>query len=321
MKSVILGRVLIAEGRSDEDGTSGCAFYNVFVNSSCGGLEEEKDFCRDICGVWNLCRDFMDESVGKQDGKLWLFSRLFSGALKSFFNRHQSWCSRCGRRLFFSDCRLLSVLGKGVDAVDGRVIMQQSGKSVSHCKGTDEGMFCAKAQDSFSSVFASGLDTHESALKWKIPEIRPKWRTLEGSYTVEASLVMSITLFFIAALLSGVFAVHSRVIGNFVLQEMLEQCVFSGDSRTGETADQANAQAGIEEEMEAYLNGFFSCSQAELRMERAGKQKSGWVRTSVFTEISVKEYEPEDTPRLWAVLQSGIRRKESGSSLQERDEP
>lgn len=148
------------------------------------------------------------------------------------------------------------------------------------------------------------------------PGSRPERGWMEGSYTIEASLVMSIALFFIAALLNGIFDVHSRVVGNFVLQEALERCVFPGNSESRDTKVHTLAQS----EMEAHLNGFFGCGGAALRIEKDGTRKSGWVRTSVDTEISVKEYEPEDTLRLWAVLQAGMRREESGSSLQERDE-
>ena len=54
--------------------------------------------------------------------------------------------------------------------------------------------------------------------------------SLEGSYTVEAALVMSVSLFFIAALLTGIFEVHSRVVGNMALQEGLEQYIYTEEN-------------------------------------------------------------------------------------------
>lgn len=50
-------------------------------------------------------------------------------------------------------------------------------------------------------------------------------REVSASYTVEASFVMAVTFFFIAALLNGVFEVHGRITGRFVLQEAMEGTV------------------------------------------------------------------------------------------------
>ena len=40
-------------------------------------------------------------------------------------------------------------------------------------------------------------------------------REVSASYTVEASFVMAVTFFFIAALLNGVFEVHGRITPGF----------------------------------------------------------------------------------------------------------
>lgn len=123
---------------------------------------------------------------------------------------------------------------------------------------------------------------------------------------------MSIALFFIASLLIGIFQIHSRVVGNFVLQEALERYVFLAEEET---------ERQLEEGSIKYLRGFFNCGDARLQIEETGKRKKGKVETAVETEISVKEYQPESTLRFWAVLTAESREEEDGSSLQERNEP
>lgn len=142
---------------------------------------------------------------------------------------------------------------------------------------------------------------------------------------MEASLVMSIVLFFIAALLLGIFDVHSRVAGNFVLQDALERCVFleesGGETEVSGTAGVSGQIKKLEQDAEAQLRTFFHCGEAELEVKENENRKSGRIETPVCTEISVREYEPEETMRRQAVLLTGSRRLIRGSSLQERDEP
>lgn len=174
--------------------------------------------------------------------------------------------------------------------------------------GAETGNIRADAASAVSALSGSGLDRNEGFVMLK---------GLEGSYTVEASLVMSLTLILIAVLLNGVFDVHCRVVGNFILQEALERCVFPASEE--ETEDRVREE--IQTQMQSRLRGFFACGQVKLKLGEAGRNKNGSVGNSVFTEISVKEYEPENTMRLWAVLHAGIQRRERGSSLQERMEP
>lgn len=129
--------------------------------------------------------------------------------------------------------------------------------------------------------------------------------------TVEAALVMSFTLLFICWMLLGIFEIHSRVIGGFVLQEALEQWIFLDNASEEE----------IEETALRRLKKFYSCGDGKLWLEEEGKRCVGIVELPVRTEISVKEYYPEETLRLWAAVQDGSGREESGSTIQERDEP
>lgn len=72
-------------------------------------------------------------------------------------------------------------------------------------------------------------------------------REVSASYTVEASFVMAVTFFFIAALLNGVFEVHGRITGRFVLQEAMERCLYREEKTLrgdGMTVGEISSRAG-----------------------------------------------------------------------------
>lgn len=123
--------------------------------------------------------------------------------------------------------------------------------------------------------------------------------------------MMSLTLLFLGWLLLGIFEIHSRVVGNFVLQEALEQRICLDDASEEE----------IEETALRRLRRFYFCGDGKLWLEEEGKRCRGIVEMPARTEISVKEYHPEATLRLWAAVQDGSGREERGSAIQERDEP
>lgn len=129
--------------------------------------------------------------------------------------------------------------------------------------------------------------------------------------------MMSLTLIFVAVLLTGVFEVHSRVVGNFVLQEALEQWTFAENK--GEEGMEGVEK--LERSAERRLRSFFYCGSSSLRLESRNKSCLGKVETSVQTEISVKKYEPEPGMRLWAAVREGNREEQGGSSIQKRNEP
>ena len=118
-------------------------------------------------------------------------------------------------------------------------------------------------------------------------------REVSASYTVEASFVMAVAFFFIAALLNGVFEVHGRITGRFVLQEAMEWCLYReektlrGDGMTGQR-----------------LHGFFRCGDAVLTIREDGGDLDGRVKSSTETEISLRGQEPERAIRLLTVLEN-----------------
>ena len=204
-------------------------------------------------------------------------------------------------RLLLSGGSALSAMEAGVDLIIGRFLMEQRGKSVYFGKRAAAGQSGAGSPSSFSSVSASCLagDSVQSG------------QELKGSITVEASLVMSFTLLFLAVMLLGIFEIHSRVAGSFVLQEALEQWVYLDTCPESE----------IEETALRRLQTFYFCGDGRLWLEAGGTRCSGVIELPARTEISVKEYHPEVTMRLWAAVQDGSGREKGGSTLQERDEP
>jgi hypothetical protein len=102
-------------------------------------------------------------------------------------------------------------------------------------------------------------------------------REVSASYTVEASFVMTVAFFFIAALLNGVFEVHGRITGRFVLQEAMERCLYREEKTLrgdGMTVGEISSRAGQR------LRGFFRCGDAVLTIWEDGGDLDGRVKSS-----------------------------------------
>ncbi len=126
-------------------------------------------------------------------------------------------------------------------------------------------------------------------------------REVSASYTVEASFVMAVAFFFIAALLNGVFEVHGRITGRFVLQEAMERCLYREEKTLrgdGMTVGEISSRAGQR------LRGFFRCGDAVLTIREDGGELDGRVKSSTETEISLRGQEPERALRLLTVLEN-----------------
>lgn len=105
---------------------------------------------------------------------------------------------------------------------------------------------------------------------------------------------MSAAFFLIAALLTGVFQVHARVAGRFVLQEALERGVFL----EAEEKNEAEIRQGLEQEAENRLRCFFWCGDGRLKLEWEGNVIRGQVTAGSETQIEVTGYDPENRIRL-----------------------
>jgi hypothetical protein len=112
---------------------------------------------------------------------------------------------------------------------------------------------------------------------------------------------MAVAFFFIAALLNGVFEVHGRITGRFVLQEAMEWCLYREEKTLrgdGMTVGEISSRAGQR------LHGFFRCGDAVLTIREDGGDLDGRVKSSTETEISLRGQEPERAIRLLTVLEN-----------------
>lgn len=114
---------------------------------------------------------------------------------------------------------------------------------------------------------------------------RNKGLLLEGSLTVEATLVMAVTLFLIASLLRGAFEIHSQVVGTMVLQEALEE----SDRREEGTKDIKEIEAQANERLKLY----FRCQNGTIALNDAGRRLEGRTGGSLNGDISIKKFNPE----------------------------
>ena len=142
----------------------------------------------------------------------------------------------------------------------------------------------AEKEAAISAVCASGVDLDADSISWMKREV-------SASYTVEASFVMAVAFFFIAALLNGVF----------VLQEAMERCLYREEKTLrgdGMTVGEISSRAGQR------LRGFFRCGDAVLTIREDGGDLDGRVKSSTETEISLRGQEPERAIRLLTVLEN-----------------
>lgn len=110
-----------------------------------------------------------------------------------------------------------------------------------------------------------------------------------AAYTVEAALVMAVTLFLIASLLSASFEVHGEVVGSMVMQQSLEQ---AGYMEEGQMISE------IEEEGNRDLSTYFRCSDRGFQLSQQGRRIEAAAFGSSGSRISIKRFEPERFLRL-----------------------
>lgn len=154
----------------------------------------------------------------------------------------------------------------------------------------------AKKKTAVSAMPFAGLDVYVNFKECMKQEV-------SASYTVEASFVMAIALFFIASLLNGVFEVHGRITGRFVLQEAMERCLYREEKSLdgdGMTVDELSGKAG------QYLKGFFRCNDADLTIQESGRKLSGTVKSNTETQIIMHGRETENAIRLLTAFENGM---------------
>lgn len=112
---------------------------------------------------------------------------------------------------------------------------------------------------------------------------------LAAGFTVEAALVMAVTLFLIAALLTEAFAIHGDVVGDMVLQDALEQSGHLGEKMTVEEIVRSSNRR---------LKTYFRCGDRALSVEKQGLRMEGMVSGASNHQIFIKQFEPETFLRL-----------------------
>lgn len=216
----------------------------------------------------------------------------------------KSWGDWAGRRILFSDCGTVSSGRSTFPASPVRRFVERGLRNGYFHVGYDGRRLCETCKAPLPSLFNASLVVDDMFLKKCAAACQ---RSLEGSYTVEASFVMACALFAIAVLLTGIFQIHGRVVGNFVLQEGLERLLCLEEdpiagNKSGEQVREALREEELKEEELARLRSYFRCGRAELTMEKKGSRLTGKVNTGfereLETEISVKEFEPETFLRL-----------------------
>ena len=211
-------------------------------------------------------------------------------------------CRWPGGWMLLSDCRMLS--GEMADAgtFDGGCVCEQSaGMYLDGCgaawrKGEWLMGTNAEKEASVPAVCDPGMDLDAGGICGMKQEVY-------ASYTVEASFVMAITLFFIAALLNGVFEVHGRITGRFVLQEALERCLYREEKSlrgNGATVKEVSGKG------QQYLRGFFRCGDAVLTIREDGSDLEGMVKSSTETSIYLRGQDPERAIRLLTVVENSL---------------
>lgn len=220
---------------------------------------------------------------------------------------------RPGRRLFLSDYRLLSGGMAYVWAFDGSCVCEQSGRrylDAYDAAGQKGKWFMGRNTEKETAVFAlcdPCVDLDDACGSWMKQEV-------SASYTVEASFVMAIALFFIAALLNGVFEVHGRITGRFVLQEAMERCLYREEGSLrgqGMTVEEVSGRAG------QYLRGFFRCGDATLMIREDGRDLEGVVKSSTETGIFLRGQDPERAIRLLTAVANGMEMIEKAENAAE----
>ncbi len=132
-------------------------------------------------------------------------------------------------------------------------------------------------------VMRPGKDTPAGA--------RPGKGALDAALTVEAALVMSVTLFATAALLQGVFDMHARTAGSFVLAEGLEKYVFF---EAGAEKERGRDREDVAPEQTEKLHCIFGCGNASLTLSEGGLLRAeGSVKDKAAIDMSVRTYDPE----------------------------
>lgn len=119
---------------------------------------------------------------------------------------------------------------------------------------------------------------------------------IRGSYTVEASFVMAITLWVIVSCIQYAYLLHDQTAGAMVLQELME---IARHDEEGRTMDELAANG------KRLAGNPFSLPEYDFRMNQTVMSVHGSVRAGVWEmEIRMKKFNPEEFLRMTTLFET-----------------
>lgn len=279
--------LIVEEGGNETD------LYLIFVDCLMAGFEKSKDcgvalrcFCNSRSfGKYSMAGIHMERGSGSDD----------SGGIAAAIDEMQSRRHWVRRWLVFCSISGISGILEYHSAASIWTDVLQHLLLGNHRLGKCCRNPCKKNETAISSVFISGVDLDWKGMDMKLKKMNkkflPDWifAYKEASYTVEAALIMAITLFLIASLLTEAFGVHSQVVGNMVLHDALEQ---AGHIEDGQAIKE------ITEELNTDLKTYFWCENQTISITEEEERLIGSIKGERGSNISIKKFAPERFLRL-----------------------
>ena len=117
---------------------------------------------------------------------------------------------------------------------------------------------------------------------------------LEGSYTVEAALIMSAVIMVLWLMIQRAYVLHDQVTGSMILHEAVELSVQEKNPELSRTAG-----LGVEA-----LDGLFTFSGSRMQLSRNGDAIEGSASCGQWSrKIQIKEYQPQEFLRKITLLE------------------
>ena len=158
----------------------------------------------------------------------------------------------------------------------------------------------SKIEETYFAVSGIRLGEMEIYKQTVLKDERKKRKSIEtewkGSLTVEASCVMAVVLFSLAALIGKAGQIHDETAAAMVLHEGVEKCRHEKNIRSEDAEAFCKRNAGL---MLRYTD--LSVSIQEKGAKKMGKVKGGdWEK-----QIEMKEFRPEEFMRMVTGITGG----------------
>lgn len=207
---------------------------------------------------------------------------------------HKRSPGRRGRLVLCGLCALAGA-GKIVLAFDGRddavLYLLRYGCSL----GRAEGNLHEKQKNPLSSFLGPcGIAAAKVKEKLSAAKMLPAHRNLDGSYTVEAAVVMWVVVVALWTTVQRAYLLHDQVAGSMILHEAVELSAHQEEpdlSQTGQAGEEA-------------INRLFTFSGSSLELKQHGDYIEGKAANGKWSrQISVKKFQPQDFLRKITLLE------------------